>query len=128
MVRGHPGTTRTDTLFPCTPLFRSQPACHRGQPASRRPPQRARSTAPAPAHPRSRTFQPPDEEAPGMTALATEAPIRSTKPLPAITHFGPGGKGPQELRDQPASSAGGAVAGANIVMQLADLAIGRAHV
>src|SRR3546814_6471812 len=59
-----------------------------------------------------------------MTALATEAPIRSTKPLPAITHFGPGGKCPQELRDQLASSAGGAVAGANIVMQLADIGVG----
>lgn len=42
----------------------------------------------------------------------------------AITHLGPGGRYPQALRDLLASTAGAAVAGANIVMQLADIGVG----
>lgn len=43
----------------------------------------------------------------------------------AITHLGPGRKPPRELRDALAGTGGGAVAGANIVMQLAMLGVGR---
>lgn len=45
-------------------------------------------------------------------------------PLAAVTHLGPDGAYPPELRDLLASTAGTAVAGANIVMQLASLGVG----
>lgn len=54
-----------------------------------------------------------------MTALE----IPHVEPT-AITHLGPGKKPPKELRDALAGTGGGAVAGANIVMQLAMLGVG----
>jgi uncharacterized protein (DUF2236 family) len=54
-----------------------------------------------------------------MTAVQTA----DSEPT-AITHLGPGQKPPKELRDALAGTGGGAVAGANIVMQLAMLGVG----
>lgn len=51
------------------------------------------------------------------------APQSLDQPLAAVTHLGPGGTAPAELRDQ-LSALAGVVGGANIVMQLALLPVG----
>src|SRR3546814_2782624 len=60
MIRRPPRSTRTDTLFPYTTLFRSQPALHAGPGVRRRA--AGRSCPPAPACRASRSSRRRSEE------------------------------------------------------------------